>query len=325
MMRSLGHLLALAFLALPVFAIAQGTDAYPSRPIRLIVPVPPGGPSDLAARALSESLREELGQPLVIVNRPGAAGTLASSLALQAPPDGYTLLLSLPSAQISSPMLMEKPPYDGAKNFTPIGSFIRTTAVLLVNTTVPVRDFKGLVDHAKAHPGALNYGSTGIGSSPHLVMELVKLRTGMKIVHVPYTGGAAMIQALMSGELQVAFGELNSSMPWIKSGKLIPLAIVSEKRSPLLPDVPSLVKDKVLDTPADFWMGLAGPPGLPAVIAKRLNRALGKAVEAPGMKQFYANTASAPMTGSPEDFASLWVAEQRRWAEVIHVNGIRAE
>ncbi|MDN8618831.1 Bug family tripartite tricarboxylate transporter substrate binding protein [Variovorax ginsengisoli] len=314
-----------AMAALPTFALAQGRDAYPSRAIRLVVPVPPGGPADLAARAIAERLREELGQPVVVDNRAGAAGTLGTVNVLQAPADGYTLLLSMPSAQITAPLMLEKPPYDGAKDFTAIGQFLRTSAVLLVNKTVSVRDFQGLVSYAKARPGKLNYSSTGIGSNPHLVMELVKLRTGMDIVHVPYKGGAAMLQAAVSNEVQILFGEISTSMPWIQSGRLTPLGIVSDKRSPLLPDVPSLVEDKVLDAPADFWMGLAGPPRMPAGLVRKLNHALAKAVRHPEMQQFFAKTATEPAFTDPESFQVLWQSEQHRWEEVIRARHIRAE
>lgn len=318
------QLLALgAIAALPGLSMGQGV--YPSRPLRLVVPVPPGGPADLAARAIAERLREELGQPLVVDNRAGASGTLGTAHAQQALADGYTLLLSLPSAQITAPLMLEKPPYDGAKDFTAIGQFIRTTAVLLVNKSVPVRDIKGLVNHVKTRPGQLNYSSTGIGSNPHLVMELIKQRTGMHLVHIPYRGGAAMLQAAVGNEVQVLLGEITTAMPWIQSRRLTPLGVVSSKRSPLLPDVPSLVEEKVLDAPADFWMGLAGPPRMPADVVRHLNQALAKAVEHPEMKQFFVKTATESAFTTPDSFEALWRSEQRRWADLIRARQIRAE
>jgi len=180
---------------------------------------------------------------------------LGTSQALQAPADGYTLLLSLPSAQITAPLMLEKPPYDGAKDFTAIGQFIRTTAVLLVNKAVPVRDFQGLVSYVKARPGQLNYSSTGIGSNPHLVMELVKQRTGMHIVHIPYRGGAAMLQAAVGNEVQVLFGEITTAMPWIQAGQLTPLGVVSSKRSALLPEVLRWSRTKCLMRLPTFGWG----------------------------------------------------------------------
>ncbi|MDO8905620.1 tripartite tricarboxylate transporter substrate binding protein [Hydrogenophaga sp.] len=326
MSTSRRQLLALgAMAAFPGLSLGQVRETYPSRPLRLVVPVPPGGPADLAARAIAERLREELGQPVVVDNRAGAAGTLGSSLALQAPSDGYTLLLSLPSAQITAPLLFAKPPFDGAKDFTAIGQFLRTTAVLLVNKSVPVSNFQGLVNHVKARPGQLNYSSTGIGSNPHLMMELVKQTTGMHIVHIPYKGGAPMLQAAIANEVQVLFGELSTAMPWIQAGQLKPLGIVSRKRSALLPDVPSLVEEQVIDAPADFWMGLAGPPRMPADRVQQLNQALAKAVEHPEMKQFFAKTATEAAFTTPESFAALWQAEQSRWENLINTRKIRVE
>lgn len=282
MSTSRRQLLALGALSvLP--SLSKGQGAYPTRPLRLVVPVPPGGPADLAARAIAERLREELGQPVVVDNRAGAAGTLGTAFVQQATPDGYTLLLSLPSAQITAPLMLAKPPFDGAKDFTAIGQFIRTTAVLLVNKSVPVSDFQGLVNYVKKRPAQLNYSSTGIGSNPHLVMELVKQRTGMHIVHIPYRGGAAMLQAAVGNEVQILFGEISTAMPWIQAGRLTPLGVVASKRSPLLPDVPSLVENKIFDAPADFWMGLAGPPHMPGEVVRQLNQALAKAVEHPEM------------------------------------------
>lgn len=315
----------MAVLALAPRGHAQQDGGYPTRPIRLIVPVSPGGPADQAARALSERLRVELGQPIVVENRPGASGTLGTAQALQAPADGYTLLLSLPSAQITAPLLMERPPFDGVKDFTAIGRFARFTALLLVNESVPARNFSSFVEYVKQRPGKLNYGSTGVGSNPHLVTELLKMRTGMRIVHIPYKGGAPALQALVGGEVQVLFGEISTALPWIRSGRVRPLVVVSEKRSTLLPDVPTLTEAGVADAPTDSWMGLAGPPGLPVAVVKRLHQALVKAVQHPEMLQFFATGGGEPAPSDPESLKALWLADQRRWAEVVRVNHIRAE
>ncbi|MCK9511368.1 MAG: tripartite tricarboxylate transporter substrate binding protein [Pigmentiphaga sp.] len=321
--------LCAALLGLPLLAGAAAATAqsksYPSRPVHLIVPVPPGGPSDLAARALADGMGKALGQPLVLENRPGASGMLGTSQALRAAPDGYTLFLSLPSGQITSPLLMESPPFDGVRDFTPIGQFVRFTSVLLVHESVPVLDFGQLVQYVRQHPGALNYGSTGVGSNPHLTTELVKLQTGMDIMHVPYKGGAAMVQALVANEIQVLFGEVNTALPWIQSGQVRPLAVLSEARSPLLPDVPSLVEARVLDAAADFWMGLAGPPGLPQEIVARLHEAMTQAVQGPEMQRFFAATGSEAALGTPEALAALWAAEHDRASEVIRTKQIKAE
>lgn len=305
-------------------AIAQ-TTSYPARLIRLIVPVPAGGPSDLMARALAEAMRVELGQPLVVDNRPGAAGALGTASALQSSPDGYTLVLSAPSSQVTAPLLMEKPLFDGVRGLTAIGQFARYPVVLLASQATPVRSVPELVAYAKQRPGKLNYASAGIGSSPHLVGELLKAKTGIHLVHIPYRGGAPALQALVNDEAQVYFDSLSSALPWIRAGKVRPLAVLSARRNALLPDVPTLMEEKVLDAPSDFWLGLAGPAGLPDAVVARLSQALAKATTSPELSAFLAKGAGEPAFSTPEAFQSLWVTEQRRWSEVIRTNRIRAE
>jgi len=302
----------------------SSASEYPDRPIRLIVPVAPGGPADLAARALAQRLREELGQPVIVDNRPGAAGVLGSTQVLQAAPDGYTLLLSLPSAQITAPLLMESPPYDGASQFTAIGQFARFTAVLLIGASVPAKTFAELVHYARQKPGALNYGSTGIGSQPHLMSELLCARAGVRLVHVPYKGGAPALQALVFNEVQVLFGEISTALPWIQSGRVKALAVVSERRTPLLTDVPTLSEAGMADAPSNPWMGLAGPPQLPRPVVKRLSEAVVKAAQHPDVQQFFAKGGGEAFASSPEALKALWAEEQRRWADVIKSNKIRA-
>lgn len=329
--RSAAHLTRRTALGLAVAAVmpqraaAQQSNDYPSRPVHLVVPVPPGGPADQAVRALSERLRAELGQAIVVDNRPGAAGMVGTGYVLQAPADGYTLLTSLPSAQITAPLLMPRPPYDGTKDFTPIGRFARYTAVLLVNDSLPVRDFAAFVAYAKQRPGELNYGSTGIGGSPHLVTELLKMRKGLHLVHIPYKGGAPALQALIGNEVQLLFGEISTALPWLRSGRVTALAVVSERRSVLLPDVPTLGEAGVADAPTDAWMGLAGPPGLPDAVVKRLHQALDKAARHPEFQRLLASGGGEAAPGTPDELRALWAADQRRWGAVISANHIRAE
>lgn len=324
--QSRRQLLRIALLACATFgATSPHANDYPVRPIRLIVPVPPGGPTDLAARSLAERLKDELGQPIVIDNRPGASGTLGTALILSAPPDGYTLLVSLPSAQITAPLLMKKPPFDGAEQFTPIGLFARFTPVLLVSAALPVNSFADLVQHAKRNPGKLNYSSTGIGSNPHLMAELLSARTATEFVHIPYKGGAAATQALVSGEVQFVFGELSTALSWIQTGKVKAVAVVSDHRSKLLPGVPTLAEAGLADAPTNPWIGLAGPAHLPAAVVKRLNQALVKATQQPDLQQALAKGGLEASSSSPEALRSLWNEEKRRWGAVIKANNIQAE
>lgn len=309
-------------LALPVLA---QSDDYPSRPIKLIVPFAPGGGTDVTARIVAERLRQELGQTVVVENRVGATGTIGTTAALRSPADGYTLLFTTSTNQIIAPLLMEKPPYDGAKDFTPITPLIRYLGVLLVNSEVPVHTVAELVAYAKQRPGKLNYASSGIGSTNHLLGELLKSRTGMELVHVPYKGSAPAVQALASGEVQVFFDTVPSAQTWMRQGKVRVLATGADKRSSLMPDVPSLVELGVFDGTADYWMGLAAPPNLPTAILQRVHDATAKAMASPEMTAFAAKGGGEIAVASPATFAKLLTDEQKRWGDLIKKNGIKAE
>jgi tripartite-type tricarboxylate transporter receptor subunit TctC len=269
--------------------------------------------------------RAAAAQPVVVDNRPGAAGMLGTGQVQQAAADGYTLLLSLPSAQITAPLLMDKPAFDGTTDFTPIGRFARFTAVLLVNDTVPAKDFASFIAYGRERPGKLNYASAGNGSNPHLAMELVKLQKRLHLVHIPYKGGAPALQALLAGEVQAMFGETTTALPWIRSGRLTPLAVVADKRLPLLPGVPTLGEAGVIDAPTDAWMALAGPRGLPQAVVRRLSQALESAVSQPEFRQLMASGGGEASWSSPEALQALWVGDRRRWAVVVRANGIRAD
>lgn len=303
----------------------QPAEAFPSRPIRLIVPMPPGGPSDLTARALAERMGEQLGQSVVIDNRPGASGTLGTAVAHQAPADGYTLVLSTLSSQITGPLIVPKPPFDGVKGFTPIGGFAQMTVVLLGSQSMPVRTYKELVAYARANPGKINYGTPGNGSASHLTTELIKDKSGLQLTHIPYKGGAPMLQALVAGEVQLAIGDLTTSKSWIDSGRVIPLAVLSAKRAPSLPNVPTLIEEGVMDDPADFWFGLSGPAGMPPAVVARLNSALQRSVAQQKLQEFFKSKGVEPAYVGAQELKDLWTMEQKRWSDVIRMKQIRAD
>ncbi|MBN9409923.1 MAG: tripartite tricarboxylate transporter substrate binding protein [Burkholderiales bacterium] len=306
-------------------AFAQAAGDYPNRPIRLIVPFAPGGGTDVNARMVAERLRTELGQPVVVDNRPGATGTIGTAAALTAPADGYTLLFTTSTNQIIAPLLMDKPPYDGAKDFTPITQIIRYLGVLLVSSSVPATNMQELIAYAKSRPGKLNYGSAGIGSTNHLLGEMLKNKTGMELVHVPYKGSAAASQALAADEIQVFFDTVPGAQNWLKLGRVKVIALASEKRSDLMPGVPTLVEQGIFDGPADYWMGLMAPPGMPPALVAKIQAATAKMMATPEMAQFAAKGGGEVAVGSPAQFQSLLAGEQRRWGDVIRRNNIRAE
>ncbi len=315
-----------ASLALPAFAQAPAsTDVYPSRPIKLIVPFAPGGGTDVTARMVAERLRAELGQAVVVENRPGATGTIGTAAVLTAPADGYTLLFTTSTNQVIAPLLMEKPPYDGAKAFTPITQIIRYLGVLLVSNSVPANTIQELIAYAKQRPGKLNYASAGIGSTNHLLGEMLKNRTGMELVHVPYKGSAPASQALAADEVQVFFDTVPGAQNWMKQGKVKVIALATDKRTNLMPGTPTLMESGVWEGATDYWMGLMAPPNMPPALVIKIRDAVERMMASPEMVQF-ANKGGGEVTvGTPAQFQELLTAEQKRWGEVIRKNNIRAE
>jgi len=316
----------LAGMAIAVFAAsALAQSDYPNRPIRLLVPFAPGGGTDLTARMVAERLRLELGQAVVVDNRPGAAGTLGSVAAMRAAPDGYTILFTTSTNQIIAPLLMETAPYDGARDFAPVSLLIRYGGVLLVSTSFPGRTFQEFVAYARQRPGKLNYASSGIGSTNHLLGEMLKNRTGMELVHVPYKGSAPAVQALASDEVQVFFDTIPSAQNWLKQGRVKVLATTGETRTSLMPEAPTLVELGVFDGSTDYWMGLAMPPGTPSPIVGKVREAVSRMMASPEMMDFAAKGGGEGAAGSSEQFGKLLLEEQRRWGELIRKNHIRAE
>ena len=320
-------MLAIAAVAVTVAppSFAQVSADYPNRPLRMIVPFAPSGGTDLTARLVADGLRVELGQSVVMENRPGATGTIGTALAMQAPPDGYTLLFTTSTNQVIAPLLMAKPPYDGARDFTPITLLIRYVGVLLASNSVPGTTMAELIAYAKQRPGKLNYASSGVGSANHLLGEYLKNRTGMDLLHVPYKGSAAGVQALAVDEVQVFFDTIPSSQGWIKQGKVKLLAIASHPRTSLLPGIPTLVEMGIFESSSNYWMGLMAPPNLPLPLVTRIHAAAAKMMASPEINAFAAKGGGETAVGTPAEFTALIMSEQKRAAEVIRRNNIRAE
>jgi len=299
-------------------------DAYPARPIRLIVPFPASGATDLLARAIAQKVGADLGQQIVVDNRPGAGGAIGSDMAAKSPPDGYTLLIATTSTHSVGPHI-SRLPYNTETDFTPIGEVAVATNVLLVPNSLPVANVRELVDYAKKNPGKLNYASSGNGTIVQLTAEAFKAQAGVDITHIPYRGTALAIPDLISGKVHVLFDSIVSGLPHVKDGKLKALAVTSAARSPLAPGIPTVSESGLPDFVSDTWFGIYGPRGLPADIVSRLNAAFNQAIQSPDVKARLARLGAEPVGGTPAQFAAVVKQDSARWGKLIHDRGITAE
>ncbi len=308
--------------ALPGAAHAQ---TYPSKPIRLIIPFPPGGATDIIGRTLAQKLSTQLGQTVIVDNKPGAGGTLGSAEAAKAPPDGYTLLLATTSTHSIAPTLYKNIPYSVEKDFAPITEVATATNVLIVTPNLPVKDVAELVALAKAKPDALNYASSGNGTIVHLQSELFRLTSNTKLTHVPYKGTALAIPDLISGQTHMMFDSLVSALPHIKGGKVKALAVTSTQRTPLLPNIPTVAESGLPDYVVNTYFGLFAPPGTPRDIVQRLHKEAVIAVLSADVKERFASQGAEPVGGTPEALSALIKSETAKWKRVIDAGQIKVE
>jgi len=315
--------LAAGAAALPAVLCFAWAQTYPGRPVRIIVPVSPGGALDITARLMGQWLSERLGQPFVIENRPGAGTNIGVEAVVRAPADGYTLLLIPPSVTVNA-TLYEKLNFNFIRDIVPIATISQLPLVMEVNLSVPARTVPDFIAYAKANPGKVSMASGGSGSPSHVVGELFKMMTGVDMVHVPYRGGAPALTDLLGGQVQVMFSPLPESIATIKAGKLRALAVTTAKRSEALPDVPT-VGEFVPDFEASTWQGIGAPKNTPAEIVTKLNQEINAALADSTIKARLANLGSAPMPMSPADFENLIVAETEKWTKVIHEANIKLQ
>jgi len=314
--------LAVGAVALPAVSRAARAQAYPTRPVRLVAPFPPGGSIDLAARLIGQWLTERLGQQVIIENRAGAGGNVGSEAALKSPADGYTLLLCSVANAISA-TLYDKLGYN-FHEVAPIAGISRAPNVMVVHPSVPANTVPEFIAYAKANPGKVNMASSGTGTSIHMSGELFKLMTGVNMQHVPYRGSAPMLTDLLAGQVQVAFDNLQPSIPHIKAGKLRALAVTTATRSQALPELPT-VGDFVPGYEASTWNGVVAPKGTPADIVDRLNREINAGLADDRAKARLAEMGAWPLPGSPVDAAKLIAEEIEKWGKVIRAGNIKAE
>lgn len=314
--------------ALFVVAVAASwasAQTYPSRPIRLVVPFPAGGTTDILAREVGQRLTLSFGQSVVIDNRPGAGGNIGSDLVAKSAPDGYTLLMGTVGTHAINPSLYARMPYDNVKDFAPVILVASVPNVLEVTPSLPVNSVRELIKLAKEKPGQINFASSGSGTSIHLSGELFKTMAGVDMTHIPYKGSAPAITDLIGGQVQVMFDNLPSSLPQIKAGKLRALAVTSVQRAPALPDVPTIAESGLPGFEATSWFGVLAPAGTPPAIIARLNADLGQWLQSPDAREKLLAQGALAAGGSPEAFAAHIRAETEKWARVVKVSGAKVD
>lgn len=312
--------MALPFVAGPAWS---ATENYPDHPIRLVVPLGPGGVSDIVGRLIAEHAGKRLGQPIVVDNRPGAGGVIGSSVVAQATADGYTLLLGTIGTLAISPSMTVKMPYDADTAFTPISLLAGSNFAIIANPALPVRNLQELIAYAKQRPGQLNYGSAGNGSTLHLGMELLKSRTGIDIVHVPYKSSGQVTAAVLAGEIQIGMPDLPSTLPFVQADKVRLLALTGPKGEAALPGVLTVAQSGVKDFEIVAWLGLMAPANTPQAIIDKLNQATVAALNSDEMQQSLTKLKAWPMPSTPQEFTRHLQGERAKWDAVVKSSGIR--
>jgi tripartite-type tricarboxylate transporter receptor subunit TctC len=319
MLRPLRPILLLAIALAAGLAAAQN---YPVRPIRLVVASSPGGASDILGRMLAQKLGEELGQQVVVDNRGGASGVIGTDIVAKSAPDGYTLLIIQPSLTIN-PSMIAKLPYDTVRDLTPVALVVNAAQLLTVNPSVAAKSVKELIALAKAKPGQLMFGSPGLGTSPHMTMELFKLKAGIDMPQVLFKGSGPVFISLISGEVSATFSTALSALPHVKSGKIRALAVTTAKRVQILPDVPTISESALPGFDTSQWFGILAPAGTPRAIVNRLYEAISRGASSPEVKDRLAAQGVDVINGKPDEFASLIRRELVQWAGVIKAAGIK--
>ena len=308
-----------------VLAFATGlasAQPYPNKSIRMIVPYPPGGPTDVQARVIAQKLGELLGQSVVIENRGGAGGMLGSSVVAKSAPDGYTLLMGASGPQALGPLMAKEPPYDPVKDFTPLSLVSYSPLMLVVNPKVPAKSVQDVIALAKSKPGGLNYGSFGNGTMAHLAGELFKTMAGVNIVHVPYKGSAPAMVALLGGEIDLMFDTVITALPHVQGGKLNGLAVTKGTRSSAAPDMPTVAEAALPGFEAVSWIGLMGPAGMPKDVVDRISDAMVKSLADPAVRERLVAAGAEPVGSDAATFAKHMKGELARWEPVVKAAGL---
>lgn len=318
----MSNLTRLSAALLVTLAGAAAAQPYPNRPVTILNGFPPGGATDIVLRQVAATLAGRLGQPVVIENRPGAAGTIAAGAVARAVPDGYTLLFGVAANLAVAPATMQRPPYDPSSAFTAIIELSRGPYVWLVRSDAAAKDLKEFIGWSRSNPGKANYATPGQGSVHHLATEMLKQATGAQMTHVPYKGGPAMVAALLSGEVQGMFDSPPAHLPNISAGKMRALAVTGSRRIAALPDVPTLAEQGLPDLEVHSWWGFVGPAGLPPEIVRRLNAEIASALADPELKATFARLSIEATPGTAEEFGRFIAQEAARWRQFVAASGL---
>ncbi len=313
-----------AALVTMLFATAAVAQTYPSKPIRIIVPFPPGGPTDMVARAVGQKLQERWGQPVIVENRPGGSTIIGVDLVVKSPPDGYTLLLGSNSLALNR-YLIAKVPYDIDRDIAPVILVAKISNALVVHPSVPVHDLQQFIAYAKANPGKLTYGSTGLGTATHLFAELFSNMAGVQMLHIPYKGTGPAVVDLISGQINLMFDSLSTVIANAKAGKVRVIGLTNSKRSASAPEMPTLHEQGLTGYEATGWFGIAAPAKVPADIIDRLNREIDTIIRQPDMAARLVQIGSDVVGGSPDEFRAFIRSEAQKWGKVIRDANIKPE
>lgn len=316
------HILVALLAALPIAALAQAD--WPAKPVRIVVPFAAGGTTDITARIIAEQLTKSWGQPFVVENKGGAGGNLGAAEVAKSTPDGYTFLMGTPGTQAINQFLYAKMPYDTQKDFAPVSLIVKVPNVLVVHPGLGVKSVQALLDLAKAKPGTINYGTPGGGTTGHLSTELLKSLTKTDFTHVPYKGSGPMLQDLLGGQVQMAIDNLPSSMPHIRAGKLLALAVTSPEPSPELPGVPAL-SSIVPGYVAESWFVLMAPAGTPEAIISKLSAEVDRIVRRPEIVERFKSLGAEPVGGTPKSLGEFIARETTKWRDVVKASGARVD
>ncbi len=315
----------LAAIALASLATVAQAQAWPSKPIKWVVPFAPGGTTDILARTVSEKLALALGQPVIIENKPGAGGGVGAEFTAKSPPDGYTIMGGTISTHAINASLYKSLPYDPVKDFLPITLIARVPNMLVINPSVPAKDVKELIALLKANPGKYSFASSGNGTSQHLSGELFKSMSGTDMQHIPYKGSPPALQDVMGGQVAMTFDNITTASPLAKAGKLRALAVTTAKRSSVAPDVPTLAESGLVGFEVGSWQGVFAPAGTPPEIVKRLNSEIVKILNMPEVREKLSGLGAEIVADSPEEFAALVKAEVVKWADVVKKSGAKVD